>query len=117
MRREIKDLEMIISYCKRIEEYLLKYGDREDEFVDNADIQEGCAFCLIQIGEAVSRLPDEVKALCSDIEWNDIKGLRNILVHRYGTVWMTGLWQTVTEDVPVLKDTCISVLRALKENN
>jgi len=85
----------------------------ERNFLENLDFQEGCAFCLIQIGEAVGRLPDEVKALSKDTEWNSIKGLRNILAHRYGTVWPTGIWQTITEDVPVLKDVCTSMLKAL----
>ncbi|MCL2142982.1 MAG: DUF86 domain-containing protein [Methanomassiliicoccaceae archaeon] len=109
----IKDLEIIIKYCDRIDHYLRKYGTDEDDFLDNIDFQEGCAFCLIQIGEAVGRLPDEVKAFSKDTEWNEIKGMRNILAHRYGTVWPTGIWQTITDDVPVLKDVCASILESL----
>jgi hypothetical protein len=44
MRPEIKDLETIVKYCERIEYYLHKYESDEDEFLANADFQEGCAF-------------------------------------------------------------------------
>ncbi|MDR0791619.1 MAG: DUF86 domain-containing protein [Methanomassiliicoccaceae archaeon] len=114
MRPEIKRLETIVKYCERIEYYLNKYGDDEDEFLMNVDLQEGCAFCLIQIGEAVTHLPDDVRVLRKDMEWKDIKGMRNILAHRYGTVWLTGVWQTITEDIPILKDVCVSLLKILK---
>ena len=115
MRPEEKDLEKIIEYCERIEEYIQIYGDDEEDFLNNKVFQEGSAFCLIQIGEAVARLPENVKALDKDTEWSDIKEFRNILVHRYGTVWMGDFWHTLIEDVPILRKTCEDVLRILKK--
>jgi len=88
---------------------------RKKDFLENVDFQEGCAFCLIQIGEAVGRLPDNVKEISKDTEWGEIKGLRNILAHRYGTVWPTGIWQTITKDVPTLKEVCVSMLKVLSD--
>jgi len=114
MKREIKDLEQIIEYCERIKEYLQTYGNDEDDFLGNRVFQEGSAFCLIQIGEAVGRLPEEIKVLSEDTEWNGIKGFRNILVHRYGTIWLENVWRTITVDVPILKRTCDLILRTLK---
>jgi uncharacterized protein with HEPN domain len=38
---------------------------------------------LQTLSEASQRLPDEKKALCSEIPWREISGFRNILVHNY----------------------------------
>jgi len=113
MRDEIKDLNIVIKYCDRIENYIHKYGNDENDFLENMEFQEGCAFCLIQIGEAAGRLPDKVRSLSKDTEWKEIVGLRNILAHRYGTVWLTGIWQTMTEDVPAFREVCVSMLKIL----
>ena len=115
MSREEKDLQTIVYYCKRIESYIDRHGDSEDNFLDDEEFQEGCAFCLVQIGEATARLSEDFKELTRYIDWNSIKGLRNILVHRYGSVWLVGIWQTITEEVPVLKDLCLSLLKSLEE--
>jgi uncharacterized protein with HEPN domain len=36
---------------------------------------------LQTLSEASQSLPDEKKALCSEIPWREISGFRNILVH------------------------------------
>jgi len=35
------------------------------------------------IGEAVGNIPDEVKQRHSEVEWQDIKDFRNLLIHEY----------------------------------
>ncbi len=38
------------------------------------------------IGEAVGRLPDEMKKANETVPWQDIKDMRNKLIHDYGHV-------------------------------
>jgi uncharacterized protein with HEPN domain len=54
------------------------------------------------IGEAANRVPKDVQDQHSEIEWPLIVGMRNRLVHGYGTINYDILWQTVTEDLPRL---------------
>lgn len=63
-----------------------------------------------QIGELVTVLSDEFKEEYKEIPWRDIKAMRNIVAHRYGTVDKEMLWNTVHEDVPELKGFCKTVL-------
>jgi uncharacterized protein with HEPN domain len=49
-------------------------------------------------GEAVRQIPGEVQARYSDVDW---AGMRNILVHRYGTVRLDVVWNVVQADIPV----------------
>lgn len=61
------------------------------------------------IGEAASRLSDEVKAAQSDIPWRAIIGMRNRLLHAYFDMNTAIVWQTVTQELPAL----LRQLRAL----
>jgi uncharacterized protein with HEPN domain len=65
-----------------------------DDLYQSAILQK-----LIVIGEAASR-------------WPDIVGLRNIAIHEYfGVSWET-VWNTATQDVPLLRDQIAAVLAA-----
>ena len=58
---------------------------------------------LIEIvGEAASRVTAQTRATHSQIPWNQITGMRNRLIHGYDFVDHEILWQTLTDDLPVL---------------
>jgi len=54
------------------------------------------------IGEAVGKLPEEIKRKRSDVEWQDIKDFRNLLTHEYFGVDLEIVWQIIQDDLPVL---------------
>ena len=54
------------------------------------------------IGEAVGKLPDELKQRRPDIEWQDIKDFRNLLAHEYFGVDLEIVWKIIMDDLPVL---------------
>ena len=60
-------------------------------------------FRLIQIVENIKKLSDEYKKEHNDIEWNDIIGLRNRIVHDYGKTDYSIVYEVVSTDLPVLK--------------
>ena len=53
--------------------------------IHSADLasHHAALFRIAVIGEAVSHLPVEVQALAPGIAWNDIKAMRNHIVHGY----------------------------------
>ena len=55
------------------------------------------------IGEAAKNLSDETKQNYPTIEWREISGLRNILVHEYFGVDIDLIWQIIQTDIPNLK--------------
>ena len=59
---------------------------------------------LMIIGEAASHVPDEKAVKAPHIDWKRIRGIRNVIVHEYFRVSKQIIWDTVTEDLPVIID-------------
>jgi uncharacterized protein with HEPN domain len=54
------------------------------------------------IGEAASKVSLEAQTRHSNIQWRDIIGTRNQLIHAYEAVNLDILWKIVREDLPPL---------------
>jgi uncharacterized protein with HEPN domain len=54
------------------------------------------------IGEAASRVSEDVRAENPQIPWAAIVGMRNRLVHAYFDVDLDQVWSTITDDLPSL---------------
>ena len=62
-------------------------------------------FRLIQIAENSDKLTPEFKEAHSDIPWHAMRGMRNRIVHDYGEVDLSIVYDTVIVDLPeLLKD-------------
>ncbi|MEE1264528.1 HepT-like ribonuclease domain-containing protein [Ruminococcus sp.] len=59
----------------------------------------------MQIGElAKIALSDSAKAQITTIPWKQLYGMRNRIVHGYSGVDMRIVWDTIHDDLPVLKN-------------
>jgi uncharacterized protein with HEPN domain len=67
---------------------------------------------FIIIGEAASRLPEDVKNTHQDIPWRLMSDMRNFAVHEYWGVEVSTIWETILKDLPPLR----RPLRALLED-
>ena len=66
--------------------------------------------CVVQIGELVSQLSNEVKKRNTSIPWRVIKDTRNFYVHAYGSIDIPSVWDTLIHDIPALKTACEDIL-------
>ncbi|CAA9456873.1 MAG: Protein of unknown function DUF86, BT0167 group [uncultured Rubrobacteraceae bacterium] len=67
------------------------------------------------IGEAARALPEDVRALASEVPWPKIVGMRNILVHGYFDIDTDIVWDAAIRDVPAIKPAVEQLLKTLKE--
>ena len=67
------------------------------------------------IGEAIGKLPDELKLRRSDVEWQDIKDFRNLLIHEYFGVDLEIVWKVIQDDLPVLLDAVKEIREEVNE--
>ena len=77
-------------------------GLSQAQFEQNEILIDSVLFRLIQISENAERLTYEFKESHSNIPWHAIRGLRNRIVHEYGNVDLTVIYNTVINDLPIL---------------
>ena len=106
-------VKKIIGYCDDIENLQKMFGNRFEDFEKNFAFQYAFGMCIIQIGELTTRLTEDFKEKNSEIEWNQIKGLRNIYAHDYESVKFEVLWEILTEDIPDLKEKLQKILEQM----
>jgi len=78
-------------------------GVEYEDFLGNKLKQDGIIRELEIIGEASKQLSLEFKEKYSDIPWKDIAGMRDKLIHEYFGVDLNAVWETVEDDLPILK--------------
>lgn len=91
LKKIVKDLGFIIDHTAGISQEMLQ----QDEV-----LQDCIMFRLIQVSENSARLTDDFKLRYREVPWQAIKGMRNRLVHEYGNVDLTIVFDTVTKDIP-----------------
>ncbi len=69
----------------------------DDEILGSALVRE-----VVVIGEAANHVSEETRTLAPDIDWGDIVGMRNSLVHAYWKVDYDVLWDVITYKLPPL---------------
>lgn len=85
--------------------------DRGRDDLDDDRVLELVLTRLVEIvGEAATRVPDEIRAAHPDVPWRSIIGMRNRLIHGYDSVDLDVMWQIVAEDLPRLAETLDTIL-------
>lgn len=94
-------LTHILECITEIESHLR--GLSEAEFIIDTKSQDAVIRRIEIIGEAATNLPDDFKRKNSQIEWDEIIGMRNKLIHEYFGVDLDLVWQVAKNDIPKLK--------------
>lgn len=103
-------LEHIVSYCADIEQAVARFGDSYAQFSADKEYRNACAMCVLQIGELSGHLSAEFRSAHGEIPWNAIKGMRNVMAHRYGSISVETVWEAIKRDIPELKAACVRYL-------
>lgn len=101
----------IASSCKKISSYIR--GLTFEKFSSEPKTIDAVVRNLEIIGEAVNKVPPEVRKETSEIPWNEIVGLRNKVIHEYFDVNVPIIWETVKDDIPNLQRQVKKVLKEL----
>ena len=90
----LKDIEKILAYTKNIS---------YDKFIGDEQLIDAVLFRLIQMTESIKKLSDSFKLKNSNINWNEIIGFRNRIVHDYGKTDYSIVYEVVCNDIEHLK--------------
>ena len=72
------------------------------EFESNELLKRAICMTVINIGELVKNLSDEFRLNHRSVPWKEIAGFRDIAAHKYQTLRMEDVYETVTVDFPTL---------------
>ena len=91
LERIKSDLRFVIDHTK---------GKTKSEIEENEVLVDSIMFRIIRIAENNMKLSDGFKAEHREVPWLAIKGMRNRIVHNYGYVDMTIVYDTVIHGIP-----------------
>ena len=115
MRSRLGDkarLNHILDAIIEIESYL---NDVDFEiFLKNSMMRFACIKQMEIIGEASNHISEETKTQFSEIEWRQISGMRNSLVHEYFGIDGRLVWEIIQQDLPELKSKVMAILNILE---
>ena len=75
-----------------------------EDLTQNEVLLDSVMFRMVQIAESASKLTAGFKRKHGDVDWQAINGMRNWIVHDYGKIDLSIIYQTVTKDLPKLKE-------------
>lgn len=91
LERLLSDLKFVIDHTE---------GKTKTDLENNELLLDSIMFRIIQIAENNSKLSDQFKLEHKDVPWLAMKGMRNRIVHDYGYVDLTIVYDTVIRGIP-----------------
>ena len=79
-------------------------GDCDElSFVNDEKLKRAVGMTVINIGELVKNVSDELRSENKGVPWKAIAGMRDIAAHKYQTLRMEDVYNTVRMDFPALR--------------
>jgi len=92
----LTELDILNDYVNEVDDY--------HEFASNRTIQDAIFFRFIQLIEYVKNISDDFKDKHPEIEWGEIEGFRNGIVHAYIYTKLDYVYDTMKNDLIPLKE-------------
>lgn len=100
--KDSHSLKTILDAISKINHFTISFKD-PDSFFQDAKTFDAVMMNFIVIGEMVHRISDKFKDANPQIEWNRIKGFRNLVAHDYFGIDAEEVWQIISNELPVLQ--------------
>ncbi|MCF8308752.1 MAG: DUF86 domain-containing protein [Bacteroidales bacterium] len=105
MREKPRDQERLKHMVEAIDNvFEFVEGKSFEAFKEDKILRFAVIKNLEIVGEAAYLLTKDFKSEHSNVEWNDIIGMRHILVHGYYEIKDEIIWETIQTDLQPLKE-------------
>ncbi len=99
MRKDFDRLGDILEAIEAIQRHL---DGGKKAFDEDELIRVWCLRHLEVIGEAASRLSEDLYSRYPEIPWREMVGMRNVLIHGYFDIDWEEVWFAASRDIPAL---------------
>lgn len=110
MKNDVVYLKHILDAANQIENYAR--GMTYETFLATRLVQDGVIRQLEIVGEATKNLSDGFRSSYAVLPWRDMAGMRDKLIHQYFGVDMSAVWDSVENDIPLIKEKLTEILRS-----
>ena len=87
-----------------------------EDFDNNEIIKRAICMTTINIGELIKIVSNDLRIKYNNIPWKKIAGFRDVAAHKYTSLNMRDVYDTVNEDFIVLKNSLKQILSNENEN-
>jgi uncharacterized protein with HEPN domain len=101
VKRPVDTLLDDIIEAAEVADKIVRRG--RETFESDPVAQFGAEAVVGRIGDAASKLPEEVRAAMPEIPWKEIIGFRIVVDHAYHRLDYGRVWNTLCEDIPRLR--------------
>ena len=101
--KDTTTIRKMIQYCNDVDFLMQRYHSDFECYRRDISFQYSCNMCIIQLGELVNRLSDELQEQHPEIPWHGIRGMRNLHAHDYDRVDFSIVWTTLCEELRALR--------------
>lgn len=110
-RADIALLKDIKEAVVRIEKY--SAGSEYEEFLEDIKTQDAIVRNLEIIGEAVKNISADFKKKHKEVEWKNIAGFRDKMIHHYFGINWEIVWDVIKNKLPKLESQVEKILKTL----
>ena len=107
-RRDRTILQKVLSEIEIARQMM--NGCTLEQFKQNEMLMRAVGMTVINIGELVKNLSEQARLTYTHIPWKAIAGFRDIAAHKYQTLRMEDVYETVAADFPSLKEQIEKIL-------
>jgi len=100
--KDSHSLQAILDAISKIIQFTQPFSD-PDSFLHDVKTFDAVMMNFIVIGEMVDRISKKFKDANPQIEWNRIKGFRNLVAHDYFGIDAEEVWQIISNDLSIFK--------------
>jgi uncharacterized protein with HEPN domain len=109
--KDLLPLLIILESIGKIEVYAKNFDEPIDFYQADDQVKFNASLLLLSnIGEYSHRVSNELKSKYSEIDWKNIKNLRNRIAHDYIGIDFEMVFEMIRYDIPALKSKIENVI-------
>ena len=85
-----------------------------EKFLQDIKTQDAVIRNIEIIGEAVKNLSKDLREKHKEIEWKDVAGMRDKIIHFYFGVKWEIVWDVIKNEIPLLKEKIEKILNGIE---